>query len=190
MSSEKESIRKKYKQKRKSLSVEEVNRLSEAILLQFKKWLVLKPEINHFHIFLPIARQNEVNTLLIRDFLFEQGKSVYTSFVRHEQLTMDTVKVYPETKYQIDSLGIPTPIESEVVSTKDLQLVLVPLLAFDLNGDRIGFGKGYYDKFLSVLDPEVVKMGLSFFPPLTKIPSELHDIPLDYCITGEKVFTF
>lgn len=190
MSSEKELIRKKYKQKRKSLSAEEVNRLSEAILLQFKNWLKLKPEINHFHIFLPIIRQNEVNTLLIRDFLFEQGRSVYTSILRPDQFAMDTVKVYPQTKYKIDSLGIPSPLESEVASAKDLQLVLIPLLAFDLKGNRIGYGKGFYDKFLSDLNPQVIKMGLSFFPPLDSIFAESHDIPLDYCITGEKVFTF
>lgn len=190
MSSEKEFIRKKYKEKRKSLSAEEVNRLSEAILLQFQNWLKLKPEITHFHIFLPIIRQNEVNTLLIRDFLFDQGKSVYTPLVRPDQFSMETVKVYPHTKYQIDSLGIPTPLEPEVVSAKDLQLVLIPLLAFDLKGNRIGFGKGYYDKFLSDLNHEVVKMGLSFFQPVSSISAESHDIPLDYCITGEKVFTF
>ncbi|WP_296701094.1 5-formyltetrahydrofolate cyclo-ligase [Algoriphagus sp.] len=190
MSSGKEFIRKKYKQKRKALSEEEVFNLSEAILHQFKNWLKLKSEINHFHIFLPIVRQNEVNTFLIRDFLFEQKKSVYTSLLKPGQFSMDTVKIYPKTKYQIDSLGIPTPLESEVISPNDLQLVLVPLLAFDLKGNRIGFGKGYYDKFLAELNPEVLKMGLSFFPAVPSISSELHDIPLDYCITGENVFSF
>jgi 5-formyltetrahydrofolate cyclo-ligase len=190
MSSEKELIRKEYKVKRKSLSEEELNKLSEAILFQLRNWLELNPEVKNFHIFLPIARQKEVNTFLIRDFLFEQKKNVFTSAVKHDQLSMDTVSIYPETKYQVDSLGIPTPIDSDIVDSGEIELVLVPLLAFGLKGNRIGFGKGYYDKFLSDLKPEVVKMGLSFFPPINSISSESHDIPLDYCITGEKVFTF
>jgi 5-formyltetrahydrofolate cyclo-ligase len=190
MISEKELIRKEYKEKRKSLSEEEVNRLSQSILIQFQNWLEFRPDIKNFHIFLPIARQKEINTFLIRDLLFEQNKTVFTSKVKYDQLFMDAVKIYPETKYKIDSLGIPTPIVSEIADNKEIQLVLVPLLAFDLKGNRIGFGKGYYDKFLSELNPEVVKMGLSFFPAIPSISSETHDIPLDYCITGENVFTF
>jgi len=190
MSSEKELIRQEYKKKRKSLSEEELSRLSKAVLLRFQKWLELNPEIKNFHIFLPIARQKEINTLLIRDLLFEQDKKVFTSVLKKNQLSMDTVRINPETKYTIDSLGIPTPLDSEIVDVKEIQLVLVPLLAFDLRGNRIGFGKGYYDKFLSELNPKVVKMGLSFFSAISSISSESHDIPLDYCITGENVFTF
>ncbi len=190
MSFEKGIIRKKYLLRRKSLSEAEIQRLSNSIFLQFRKWLELNPEVKNFHIFLPISRQNEINTYLIRDLLFAEQRSVYTSIVKPDLLVMDTVRIYPETTYKFDSLGIPTPINPEVVNTEEIQLVLVPLVAFDLNGNRIGFGKGYYDKFLAEMKQKVIKMGLSFFPPIPSITSEKHDIPLDYCITGENVFNF
>ncbi|MBN3520622.1 5-formyltetrahydrofolate cyclo-ligase [Algoriphagus lutimaris] len=190
MSTEKERIRQLFRDKRKSLSIEEVQRRSQLICRQFQFWFNLHPEIFHIHIYLPIAHQNEINTLLIRDFLMDKGKSIYTSVVKAGTLQLDTVKIDSNTVFAINKWGIPIPENSKPISPNKIQLVLIPLLAFDIKGNRIGFGKGYYDVFLSGLDEKVLKVGLSFFDPVAHIPSETHDIPLDYCITSEKVFNF
>jgi 5-formyltetrahydrofolate cyclo-ligase len=71
-----------------------------------------------------------------------------------------------------------------------VQVVLVPLLAYDGKGNRLGFGKGHYDTFLGSLPHSVIKIGLSFFPPEDTLPVEPHDIPLNYCITPEQVWAF
>ncbi|SIN96034.1 5-formyltetrahydrofolate cyclo-ligase [Algoriphagus halophilus] len=190
MSTEKEQIRQLFKDKRKALSPEEAQRRSELIFRQFQVWFNSHPEIAHIHIYLPIAHQNEINTLLIRDYLLGRGNSVYTSIVKSGTLQLDTVKIDSNTIFEINKWGIPIPQNISAISPNKIQLVLIPLLAFDIKGNRIGFGKGYYDVFLSGLDGEVLKVGLSFFDPVPQIPSETHDIPLDYCITSEKVFTF
>ena len=190
MSLDKSQLRKEYRIKRKAFSEKEVQLKSGQIFLMFKNWLKEKPEIKHVHIFLPISDQNEVNTFLIRDYLFEKRIKVYTSIIPEGKSILETVLIDFNTQYEIDSWGIPVPIHSEIVDPIDIELVLIPLLAFDLKGNRIGYGKGFYDQFLASLNPTVMKTGLSFFPPIKSISAEKHDIPLDYCITTEKVFTF
>ena len=68
---------------------------------------------------------------------------------------------------------------------------MIPLLAFDKKGFRVGFGKGYYDKFLARCKPNVIKAGLSFFDPVDEINDiSGFDIPLNFCITPKEIFSF
>ena len=90
----------------------------------------------------------------------------------------------------LDAWGIPVPVVREEVLDALLQVVFLPLLAYDLNGHRIGYGKGMYDRFAAQLSHGVLKVGLSFFPPETSIPSEKHDVRLDFCINPEGVISF
>ena len=70
-------------------------------------------------------------------------------------------------------------------------MVFVPLLAYDKQGNRVGYGKGFYDNFLSKCKPETIKIGLSFFPPEEKIKDVSEsDVKLDFCVTPEEVFRF
>jgi 5-formyltetrahydrofolate cyclo-ligase len=72
-----------------------------------------------------------------------------------------------------------------------IDVVFVPLLAYDKQGNRVGYGKGFYDKFLSLCKPEVVKIGLSFFEPEDLIDDVFeNDVKLDYCVTSERVICF
>lgn len=70
-------------------------------------------------------------------------------------------------------------------------MVLIPLLAFDKNGYRVGYGKGFYDRFLAECRPDVVKVGLSVFEPIDEI-TDLNefDIKMDFCITPNRVWQF
>ena len=87
--------------------------------------------------------------------------------------------------------GIPEPIEGESAATEDIDVVLIPLIVFDENGHRIGYGKGYYDRFLESCRPDTLKVGLSILPPIKEIPEvEAHDIPMDYCILFKAVMKF
>jgi 5-formyltetrahydrofolate cyclo-ligase len=73
--------------------------------------------------------------------------------------------------------GIPTPIEK-------IDAVIVPLLGFDKKGNRVGYGRGFYDKFLKMLNPDCLKIGLSFFPPVEKINDvQPYDIPINTIVT-------
>jgi 5-formyltetrahydrofolate cyclo-ligase len=78
----------------------------------------------------------------------------------------------------------------EVPATK-IDVVFVPLLAFDKKGHRVGYGKGFYDKFLSECKPETIKIGLSFFEPEELISDVFEDdVTLNYCVTPNGVYAF
>ena len=80
--------------------------------------------------------------------------------------------------------GVPTPDEK-------IDMVIVPLLAFDEQGFRVGYGKGFYDRFLKRTRPECKKVGLSYFVAEKRIDDvDAHDVPLDQCVTPEGVMQF
>jgi len=69
--------------------------------------------------------------------------------------------------------------------------VLVPLLSFDKKGFRVGYGKGFYDRFLMQCKSDCIKIGLSYFDPIDVIDdADEFDVPLDFCITPQKVYVF
>jgi len=69
-----------------------------------------------------------------------------------------------------------------------IDAVLIPLLAFDNQGFRVGYGGGFYDRFLPACRPEALKVGLSFFDPVDVIEDkDQYDIPMDYCVTPTEI---
>lgn len=186
----KTELRQEYRQLRKQLSGAEVNDLSQKIAKQVEIWLDGQESLIQFHLFFPIAKFNEVNTFYLQQLLEQRGKTLYTSQVNREEDRLDTLLLPSEAAFFLDEWGIPVPQESLRVPTTKIQVVFVPLLAYDRSGHRLGFGKGFYDKFLSSLEQSVIKVGLSFFPAEDAIPAEPHDVPLDYCITPDRIRAF
>lgn len=186
----KKDLRSAYRQLRKNLQPAVVEAKSKAINTQFLDWLKDKGHIQHFHLFFPIDKFNEVNTFYIKDSLDEMDKTLYTSQVNRGDTELETLKLPREAAFFLDEWGIPVPQESIMVSPNKIEVVFVPLLAYDQSGNRVGFGKGFYDAYLGKLRSEVIKIGLSFYGPEERIEPEAHDVRLDYCITPEKVFTF
>jgi 5-formyltetrahydrofolate cyclo-ligase len=186
----KQELRSAYRQLRKKLSSDQVKEKSKHVSRQVEGWLDQHPGLDHFHLFFPIDRFNEVNTFYLKEVLERKDKVLYTSQVLKEELGMETLKLPKDAAFFLDEWGIPVPQESLMVSPNKIQVVFVPLLAYDLKGNRVGFGKGYYDAFLAKLSPDVIKVGLSFFEPEAEIVPEEHDVPLTMCITPEKVLNF
>lgn len=182
---DKESIRKLYIQKRRVLSRQEIRQDSERITEYLLEYLHDHPDLKHVHLFLPIDRFHEVDTFPLFYKLQLQGFHLYTSEVNKEKDNLDTLDITSIVEFKSDPWGIPIPVGAPYVEPDAIQVVLIPLLAFDAEGYRIGYGKGYYDKFLSGLNQEVVKIGLSFFPAMQELPKENHDVPLDLCVTPE-----
>ena len=92
---------------------------------------------------------------------------------------------------QIESLGIPEPLSGVAITPQQIEVVFVPLLVFDLLGHRVGYGKGYYDRFLGECRKSTIKVGLSFFDPVNKIEDiDNHDIALDYALTPRETYAF
>lgn len=187
---DKESLRSTYKSKRKKLSPEQVTILSEKIAASFLAFLSQHPNIRHIHIFFSIKRFNEVDTFPLFDQLRNMGYNLYTSEVNADKDALDTLYLGETSGFELSSWGIPKPVGAKVTEPDLIQLVLIPLLAYDEKGNRLGYGKGYYDKFLATLDQSVMKIGLSFFPPESSIPADLHDIGLDICFSPDQIHHF
>lgn len=87
--------------------------------------------------------------------------------------------------------GIPEPVDGTLVKPTDFDIILLPLLAFDLKGNRVGYGKGFYDRYLLNCKPDCLKIGISLFNPVDLIEEvESHDIPLDIAICPAKLYDF
>jgi 5-formyltetrahydrofolate cyclo-ligase len=83
------------------------------------------------------------------------------------------------------------PVSNLQFPVSQIDLVLIPLLCFDKKGYRVGYGKGYYDRFLADCRPDVLKIGLSIFEPIEQIKDvDAYDIRLDFCITPNKIWQF
>ena len=170
------------------MSPQDLESGSEVICQKVLQFLSSRPEIIHIHLFLPIGSFNEVNTFPLYDKLQRSGFKLYTSVLSGE--TLKTVFLPKDVELIEDKWGIPIPKEPMFTDSDLIQLVLVPLLVFDQSGNRIGYGKGYYDGFLSGLSRNVLKIGLCFFPAVESVSPEAHDIPLDACFTPGASYNF
>lgn len=185
----KKELRLKYKNLRKNLSSNDIESKSLAIannLLQLNIW-----NKTYFHIFLPIVEQNEVDTEFILQILAGKDKEIVISKSDFETREMSHFLLTDNTKIAKNEYNIPEPVNGLPVPTEMIEVVFVPLLAYDKKGNRVGYGKGFYDKFLSQCKPDVVKIGLSFFEPEEQIDDVLEtDVKLDFCVTSGEVFRF
>lgn len=185
----KNELRKKYKSLRESLTEELVISKSMAIANQLLKLGVW--EQTYYHLFLSIVAQKEIDTETVLHILFAKNKEVVVSKSDFRTATLSHFLLTDNTKLAINKYGIPEPISGLPVPESMLDVVFVPLLAFDTIGNRVGYGKGFYDDFLSKCKPNVIKIGLSFYEAEDKIEGVYSgDIPLDYCITPNKIYKF
>ncbi|WP_017731274.1 5-formyltetrahydrofolate cyclo-ligase [Nafulsella turpanensis] len=189
----KEALRKQYLQLRQALSEEEVDKRSQQICDQLFGSGKLK-EVKYLHCFLPIRHKKEVNTWIIVDRIRqEQPQSkVIVSTTNWTAKRMDHFFLEESGLIEESKLGIPEPVDAPVCPAQKIELVLLPLLAFDQKGQRVGYGAGFYDRFLSECMPGTQKVGLSLFGPTSEPVTDVHelDIPLDSCVTPEKVYNF
>ena len=185
----KEEIRKIYKEKREALSNEDIGEKSERIHHLIRSSLDLKNK--RCSIFLPIRRQKEINTFLIIDDL----ALISTQFVvsKSDFSTREMTHFNYEGKRQLkeNSWGIPEPTWGDQIHVNELDIVFVPLLAIDRKGHRVGYGKGFYDRFLVNCSSNCLFIGLSLFDEFVEIEDiRAGDIPMHVCITPNSIYYF
>ena len=185
----KAALRKLYKSKRASLTSETIDELS----LQIANQTLTLPIWNKsfYHIFLTITEQKEVNTDFILNILSGKDKHIVISKSNFESHNMTHYLLTDSTVIKKNHLNIPEPVEGIEILSDKIDVVFVPLLAYDKQGHRVGYGKGFYDNFLKECKPETLKIGLSFF----EVENVIEDITendenLDYCVTPNKVYKF
>ncbi len=184
----KEELRNHYRNLRSKLSPEERDNASLSIANQLLKLPIW--EYTYYHIFLQIAEQMEVDTSYILTLLHGRDKDVVVPRVNKGR-TLDHILLTDSTRLRKNSWNIPEPVGGLQVPPGEIDVVFVPLLAFDEQGHRIGYGGGFYDRFLADCREDTVKIGLSFFAPLASIEGrETHDIALDYGVTPDRTYSF
>ncbi len=187
----KNELRKIYKAKRLSLSDAERCRMEDLMLIQFQKLDIEIPvSIMTYAAFEKMA---EFDPMLITDYCFFKNplQKLFYPVINEFKDDMHCVQVNDNTLFERNKFGIGEPIDGILTIPDELDLIIVPLLAYDVKGHRIGYGKGYYDRFLKQCREDVLKIGFSFFEPEPVIKEMCrHDVKMDYCITPERIYSF
>ncbi len=182
--------RKSHLEKRANLAKEQFNDCEKQTILNCIELIKkLKPKV--VHCYLPISNKLEINTELIFNFCWENNIKTVVPISDFENNTMISVLYNNETELEINYYKIPEPKNPVIVMNKEIDFIVTPLLAFDKFGQRVGFGKGFYDRFFIQCKSNVKKVGISLFEPIDKIENlNQYDIPLDHAISPNNTFNF
>ncbi len=192
----KKELRIKYKALRQQLTPEKVDTMSLLIannilhlntsLLNCDFW-----DNTYFHLFITIKEQMEVETEFILHVLAGKDKEIVVSKSNFDTIEMTNFLLTDATKFKKNDHNIFEPTNGLEVPNEKIDVVFIPLLAYDKKGNRVGYGKGFYDDFLSKCKKEVIKIGLSFFDPEEQIDDVSDsDVKLHYCITPTTMYSF
>ena len=185
-------VRKLFLEKRQKLTRSEYWILTDALMDQVK--LFNWSEYRMVHVFMPISKKNEVDTFSILNYFKENFPDLKIAVPRTDFKNLLMENVLYDHEYTIlgrNKFDIPEPIHGKIIPADEIDLVFVPLLAFDMKGNRAGYGKGFYDRFLMTCKPDVKKIGLSYFDPVEEIDDlNEFDIKMDSCICSNKIWEF
>lgn len=189
----KKIIRNIYMEKRKQLSFQQVEKMDDLMLIQFQKLAIEIPSL--IMTYAAMSRTKEFDPTLITDYCFFKNPAVHLLYPVMVELDGSneilSVLTSDDTLFEINSSGIAEPVDSVDVYPSEIDMVIAPLLAFDKRGYRVGYGKGYYDRFLPRCRPDCIKIGFSYFDAIDSIEDiSENDIPLDYCITHDTIYSF
>jgi len=189
---DKASVRQEFLKRRLNIPRSRYWILTDEIIEQVK--LIDWAKLNIVHVFLPIRKHNEIDTFSILNYFKLEHPKLQLVIPRTDFKKLSIQNILYDHEYTIfgrNKLDIPEPIHGKVIPPDHIDLIFIPLLACDLKGNRVGYGKGFYDRFLSLCRPDVQKIGLSFFDPIEEINDvNEFDIPLDACITPGKTWKF
>lgn len=188
----KQELRKLYFKKRLSLTDEDYHFLNNQLIQRFFLDVNCR-DLKVVHSYLPIPSNKEPDTRPIINHIRKEFPLTRISIPRVQAGagTLENVYFSHNIELKANSWNIEEPVGGVLTSSHDIDMVLVPLLCFDRVGNRIGYGKGYYDRFLRLCRTDCTKIGLSLFDPVEKISDvDKFDVPLNYCVTPERTYSF
>jgi 5-formyltetrahydrofolate cyclo-ligase len=187
----KKDARAYFRQRRDAVSATDKMKWDDLLLIQFQSLQL--PFVDYVLSFYPIEQNNEVNTFLITDYLHFKNLNLHICYPRTnvKDLTMEAVVCSADSIFEANEYNIPEPLDQTVTDPENLDIVIIPMLAFDLAGNRVGYGKGFYDRYLKDCREDCIKIGFSYFEPLDSIDdANEFDVPLDFCITPQRAYVF
>lgn len=187
----KKEIRKQYLATRIQLAPDQCRKSTEAVLRHFRQ--LSFPELRYFLSYYPLTDRNEFDVEHCEKYLtqiYPEAKCCWPIMKANgnemEARTVDKDRMLVKNQYNILE-----PLHGDPVDAANIDLVFVPLLAFDQQGYRVGYGKGFYDRFLKTCRKDILTIGFSFFDPVEQIDDlNEFDVPLMLCITPTRVYEF
>jgi 5-formyltetrahydrofolate cyclo-ligase len=179
----KAELRKIYSAKRTELSQAEYDALNQNLLRQFQQLNLQGTTC--IHLYLPIHKRKEPDTFLIRDWLKNNYPKITRVFPKADfaDLTIENYIDDQDLALVTNGFGIPEPVTGNTIPTTEIDLMLVPLLAHDVRGYRVGYGRGFYDRLMAQCRPDTRFIGLSFFEPVDIIDDvDQYDRKIDECL--------
>ncbi|MFN0083329.1 MAG: 5-formyltetrahydrofolate cyclo-ligase [Ferruginibacter sp.] len=186
----KSAIRKLYRQKRLELASSAKERLEDLMLIQFQS---LKLEIpDNIMTFAPIKIYNEYNPILIEEYCFFKNPAARLIYpvTNFKENSLQPVVTKEDTLFEVNDYQIDEPVNGVAISPVEIEMMLLPLLGFNEDGYRIGYGKGFYDKLINDCNPTMLKIGFSFFSEVVIDDVNEFDKKMDICITPYRIFQF
>jgi len=187
----KKEIRKIFSERRNSLSETDIEYISEKIVNNFRTLALQGVQV--LLSYYPIPERKEFNVVICEQLLLLENPKLRVAWPRlsEDGVTMEAVEIKKDTMWIKNRFNIYEPDGDEIIDPQLIDAVFVPLLAFDTKGYRVGYGLGYYDRYLSRCAQDVVKIGFSYFEAIDAIDDiNEFDVPLDYCITPMRVYEF
>lgn len=188
----KDALRREFRQRRRAVSEPEAAALNGALTTRFFAEINLVG-VRFLHAFLTAERLREVDTVSLLHRLHTDFPGIRLVVPKTDFATGQLAHVtwQPGEPLLPNAYGLPEPTGGDEVFPSTLDLILVPLLAFDRRGQRVGYGGGFYDRFLAKCRPDALKLGLSWFGPVDEISDvDAHDVPLDACLTPHALYRF
>lgn len=183
--------RRVHKEKRTALTDKELLIFQDLMLIRFQELNL--PYVNLLHTYLPIYDNNEPDPGPLVDWLrfTDPGLRVTYASINPSDCSMKHFLQQDDMLFKANLYGIPEPVSGIEIAENEIDIAIIPLLTFDMQGNRVGYGKGYYDRFIAKCRADMIKIGLSFFPPSETIEDiDFLDKKLDFCITPDRVYAF
>lgn len=187
----KSEARNTYRIKRASLTSAERIKLDDLLLIQLQKLEL--PFITFLLSYWPIESNAEPNTHLFSDYMEFCNPELILCYPKtnFSSLEMTAIQTNDDTRFRKNQYEIYEPEDGDMVNQAGIDMVFVPLLSFDKQGFRTGYGKGFYDRFLQGCRAECLKIGFSYFDPVDCFEDRNDfDVPLDLCVTPSKIYEF
>lgn len=187
----KKEARKIYKEKRLNLSEKERVKLDDLLLIQFQSAEL--PFIESLLTYWPIEENNEPDTHLFTEFLRFRNPELKVCYPKSDFATgtMQAALTDIDTPFTKTELNIFEPQSNDMLTPGEIDMVFVPMLAFDEKGFRVGYGKGFYDRWLAHCRADCIKIGFSYFEPITSLDDRNEfDVPLNISITPHNLYVF
>ena len=184
----KETLRRSMLEKRKNMKKHDVKENSEKIISVLKDLEAFKKSSN---IMIYLSFNNEVDTYKLMEYCLQRGKKVIVPFcIKKERKMIPSEVIDPNKELRLNSFGYKEPYKERIreVDTQEIDLVIVPGVVFDIDGNRIGFGAGYYDRFLNRLKSSTMTIAVCYdYQIVDRVPVDRLDIPVKCIITEKRI---